>query len=78
MGLALVLCGLAVAQQGDDLETTFVGLVRIDKGKYKLSWADPDTDVTVHDKVVRGEAHFQFRVVKKTSSLAARRCNASR
>ncbi len=76
VGLALAICGLATAQEGDDLETTFDGLVRIDKRIYTLSWTDPDTHLTVHNKVICGEAHFQFRVVKKTSSLAARRSNA--
>ena len=36
--LALGLCGLSVAQD-DNLDTTFDGLERINKGAFKLSWA---------------------------------------
>ena len=74
LGLALGFCGLAAAQD-DDLEVTYDGLVRIDKGAYKLSWADPDVDFTVYDKVIPGGATFQFRAVKKTSSTVARARN---
>ena len=74
VSLAFVLCSLAAAQE-EETETTFDGLVRIDKGAFKLSWADPDIDFTVYDKIIPGGAHFQFRAVKKTSSLQSQRSN---
>ncbi len=70
--LALGLCGLAAAQD-DNLDTTYDGLERIKKGAFKLSWADPEIDFSVYDKMIPGGAHFQFRAVKKTSSTTARR-----
>ena len=70
--LALGLCGMAAAQD-DNLDTTYDGLERIEKGAFKLSWADPEIDFAVYNKIIPGGAHFQFRAVKKTSSTTARR-----
>ena len=74
VSLALGLVGFAQAQ--DDNATTYDGLVRIDKGAFKLSWADPDIDFAHYNKVIPGGAHFQFRAVKKTSNLQSQRSNA--
>jgi len=74
LSLAIGLSGLAVAQD-DNLETTFDGLKRVKKGAFKLTWADPDVDFSVYNKVIPGGAQFQFRAVKKTSSAQARRSN---
>lgn len=72
--VALGLCGLATAQDNDP-EVSYDGLVRDDTGPYKLSWSDPDVDFAVYDKVIPGGATFQFRAVKKTSSMIARMRN---
>ena len=73
--LTLIFATTASAQSDDDLDVSFDGLVRIEKGQYKLSWADPDIDFSVYDKVIPGGATFQFRAVKKTSGSTARRSN---
>jgi hypothetical protein len=78
--LPLLIClGLssvsAVAQDG--VETSFDGLQRIDKGEFKLTYADPDVDFSVYSKYVPGPATFEFRAVKKTSTAQARRSNTN-
>ncbi|HIG40918.1 MAG: DUF3313 family protein [bacterium] len=75
VSLALGLCNLALAAK-QETETTYDGLVPIDKGAFKLSWADPDVDFTHYNKVIPGGAYFQFRAVKKTSTLQSQRNNA--
>lgn len=65
-------------QQGPDAELTFDGLVRIDNGKFRDSWADPDVDFSQYDQVMVGDANFEFRAVKKSSSSGlTRRSNES-
>jgi len=65
-------------QQGPDAEVTFDGLVRIDHGNFKDSWADPDIDFSQYTKIMTGDAVFEFRAVKKSNSASmARRNNES-
>jgi hypothetical protein len=65
-------------QQGADAEMTFDGLVRIDNGRFRDSWADPDVDFSRYNKIMVGEAVFEFRAVKdKGSSTTMRRSNQS-
>ena len=65
-------------QQGPDAETTFDGLVRIDNSRFANAWIDPDVDLSQYDKIMAGDAVFEFRAVKKTTSLTtARRANES-
>jgi len=65
-------------QQGPDAEVTFDGLVRIDNGRFKDSWIDPDVDFSQYDQIMVGEAVFEFRAVKKSSSASfTRRSNES-
>lgn len=59
-------------QQGPDAETTFDGLVRIDNARFKDVWADPDIDFSQYNKVIVGEAAFEFQAVKKTTSAHSR------
>ena len=69
--LILFLVGCAQApsiQQGPDAEVTFDGLVRIDNGRFNDSWIDPDIDFSRYDQILSGEAFFEFRAVKKSSS----------
>ena len=51
-------------QQGPDAEKTFDGLVKIDNGRFKDSWADPDVDFSRYNKIMVGKAVFEFRAVK--------------
>jgi hypothetical protein len=71
--LALAFAGFAAAQ--DAPETSFDGLVKQEKGRFKLTYVDPDIDFSVYNKYIPGTAQFQFRAVKKTSSMTARRSN---
>ena len=72
IALAVLIAGCAtkepVLQQGPEAEVTFDGLVRIDHGKFKDSWADPDIDFSRYTKFMTGDAVFEFRAVKKSSS----------
>jgi hypothetical protein len=81
VALIAVLAGCAQApsiQQGPDAEVTFDGLVRIDNGRFKDSWIDPDVEFSQYDQIMVGEAVFEFRAVKKSSSASfARRSNES-
>ena len=65
-------------QQGADAEKTFDGLVRIDNGRFRDSWADPDVDFSRYNKIMVGKAVFEFRAVKdKGSSTTMQRSNQS-
>ena len=71
--LALTLSSLALAQAPPEM--TFDGLSLVEKGEFKLTYADPDVDFTQYTKYIPGAAEFQFRAVKKRSSTTARRSN---
>ena len=71
--VALTLVGVTSAQEAP--EVSYDGLVKIDKGRLKLTYVDPDVDFSVYTKYMPGGAQFQFRAVKKTSSTMARRSN---
>jgi len=82
LALAVMVAGCATKepslQTGPEAELTFDGLVRIDHGKFKDSWADPDIDFSRYNKFIPGEAVFEFRAVKKSSSSSlTRRSNES-
>lgn len=65
-------------QQGPDAELTYDGLVRIDNGRFRDSWADPDVDFSQYDQIMVGDAVFEFRAVKKSTSASfTRRTNES-
>ncbi len=59
-------------QQGPDAELTFDGLVRVDNARFNDVWIDPDIDFSRYDKVIVGDAVFEFQAVKKTSTLHSR------
>jgi hypothetical protein len=73
----LLAFGATAIAQDDSLETTFDGLVKIEKSNFKLAWADPDVDFSAYNKYISGGGEFQFRAVKKTSSTVARSRNQS-
>ena len=75
VGTTMALGSVTIAQDGT--ETTFDGLVRIEKANFKLAWADPDVDFSAYDKYIPGGAVFEFRAVKKSSSSMARARNQS-
>jgi len=79
LALAALMFGCATPdptlQQGPDAETTFDGLVRIDNGRFNDSWADPDIDFTRFNKIMVGEAVFEFRAVRDTGNMTSMRRN---
>jgi hypothetical protein len=82
IALAVLMAGCATKepslQQGPDAEVTFDGLVRIDNGRFRDSWADPDIDFSQYTKFMTGNAVFEFRAVKRSDSASmAARSNAT-
>jgi hypothetical protein len=80
--LAVLMAGCAAQepsfQQGPDAEKSFDGLVRIDNGRFRDSWADPDIDFSKYNKIMVGKAVFEFRAVRDTgSSTISQRSNSS-
>jgi len=73
----LLAFGATAIAQDDSLDTTFDGLVRVEKAEFKLVWVDPDVDFSAYNKYLPGGGEFQFRAVKKTSSTVARSRNQS-
>ena len=76
--LALAACSSEPTMQtGPDAETTFDGLVRIDNARLNDAWGDPDADWARYNKIMGGEAFFEFRAVKKTPQTTSGRINSS-
>ncbi len=68
--LLLVACSSATPTitQGPDAEMTYDGLHKVDNSRFAQAWADPDIDYSAYNKILPGEAFFEFRAVKKTSA----------
>jgi hypothetical protein len=68
--LLLAACSSAppTIQQGPEAEVTYDGLHKVDNARFGQAWADPDIDYSVYNKIMPGEAFFEFRAVKKTST----------
>lgn len=68
--LLLVGCSSAppTIEQGPEAEVTYDGLHKVDNARFAQAWADPDIDYSVYNKIMPGEAFFEFRAVKKTST----------
>ena len=62
--------GEPTMQSGPDAETSFDGLVKIDNSRFSNAWADPDVDFASYDKILIGNAEFEFRAVKDRSSTS--------
>jgi len=82
LALAALMVGCAspepTLQQGPDAELTFDGLVRVDNGRFRDSWADPDIDFSRYNKFMTGKAVFEFRAVKdKGTSTYRQNSNTS-
>ncbi len=60
-------------QQGPDAEVSFDGLHVVDNSVFRQAWADPDIDFSRYNKILPGDAFFEYRAVKKTSTAASRR-----
>lgn len=62
-------------QSGPDAEVTFDGLVAVDNSVFQRAWIAPDIDLRPYDKIMGGQAKFEFRAVRGggTSSRASTR-----
>ena len=70
----LVITGCAgTASIDTTAELTFDGLAPIKNSNFRDAWADPDVDFKKYDKIILGDAEFEFRAVKKTSNLSSMR-----
>jgi hypothetical protein len=49
-----------------DAERTFDGLAPIKNSRFRSAWADPDVDFARYNKIILGNAQFEFRSVKKS------------
>ncbi len=77
--LMIVGCSSAppTIQQGPDAEVSFDGLHLVDNSIFRQAWADPDIDFSRYSKIMPGGAFFEYRAVKKTSSMSRARSSAS-
>jgi hypothetical protein len=81
--IGLIACVAGCAQTpsietGPDAEYTYDGLVRIKNSRLKDAWVDPDVDLAQYNKIMVGDAVFEFRSAKKsTSTSMMRRANES-
>lgn len=68
--LLLAACSTAppTIEQGPEAEVTYDGLHKVDNARFAQAWADPDIDYSVYNKIMPGEAFFEFRAVKKSST----------
>jgi len=62
--------GEPTIQSGPDAEKSFDGLVKIENSRFVNAWADPDVDFASYDKILIGNAEFEFRAVKERARTA--------
>jgi hypothetical protein len=56
-----------------DAVLTYDGLAPVKNASFREAWADPDIDFTQYNKIILGDAQFEFRAVKKGSSSSTMR-----
>jgi hypothetical protein len=54
-------------------QLTFDGLAPIKNSNFRDAWADPEVDLKKYNKIMLGDAEFEFRAVKKTSKVSSMR-----
>jgi hypothetical protein len=54
----------AAANEDPDANLSFDGLVPVKNGAFERVWLDPEVDFAVYDKIILGDARFEFREVK--------------
>ncbi|HSD69267.1 MAG TPA: DUF3313 family protein [Woeseiaceae bacterium] len=64
-------------ETGPEAEVSYDGLHKVDNARFAQAWADPDIDYSVYNKIMPGEATFEFRAVKKSSSAPLQRTSSS-
>lgn len=69
IGVAPVVC----SAQSENEETTYDGLVQVDRAGFSNVWIRPDVDISIYTKIVPGPAQFHYRDVREVSRLRARR-----
>ena len=58
--------GPATIDDSPDAERTFDGLVAVRNSQFRQAWADPDVDFSQYNKIILGDAEFEFRAVRKS------------
>jgi hypothetical protein len=61
-----------VMQQGPNAETSYDGLVKVDKTIMDLVWIKPGLDLKHYNKILPVSAGIEYRAVKDVSRMAAR------
>ncbi len=56
-----------------DAELSFDGLSTVSNSRFANAWADPDIDFMVYNKIIVGNAEFEFRAVKQNTSTSSMR-----
>lgn len=70
----LIMAGCAGTASIDTAaELTFDGLAPINNSNFRDAWADPDIDFAKYNKIILGNAEFEFRAVKKTARSSSMR-----
>lgn len=82
----LLLCGVALlaACAGEptldtsaEAELSFDGMAPVVNGRFAQAWADPDVDFSGYNKIMLGNAEFEFRAVRQSASTSTMRGSSS-
>ena len=75
--LVITGCAGTAASIDTTAELTFDGLAPIKNSNFREAWADPEVDFNQYDKIILGDAEFEFRAVKKTSRMSSMRTSST-
>jgi hypothetical protein len=86
-GIALIMLSISVdsvaqrrspqIQTGPDAETTYDGLVRVNRSVMDVAWVKPDFDLTGYSKIMLVSGGIAYREVKDPGSLTRARSSSS-
>jgi hypothetical protein len=86
-GIALIMLSISVdsvaqrrspqIQTGPDAETTYDGLVRVNRSVMDVAWVKPDFDLTGYSKIMLVSGGIAYREVKDPGSLTRARSSTS-
>lgn len=73
IALMVACAGEPAIDTAADAELSFDGLSPVSNSRFANAWADPDIDITVYNKIIVGNAEFEFRAVKQNASTSSMR-----